>query len=52
MAYKRKSKRKLSVTFTKGNKKVRKSNWFKSKASRSRAIRGMEEDGWKSSVKA
>tara|TARA_B100001250_G_C19392451_1_gene611140 strand:- start:245 stop:403 length:159 start_codon:yes stop_codon:yes gene_type:complete len=52
MAYKRKSKRKLSVTFTKGTKKVRKSNWFKSETSRSKAIRGMKANGWKSSVKA
>ena len=43
---------KYSVTFTKGKRKVRKRNWFKTLTSRRKAIRAMKAAGWKSSVKA
>lgn len=42
---------KYSVTFTKGKRKVRKRNWFKTITSRKKAIRAMIRKGWKSSVK-
>lgn len=44
--------KRLSVTFTKGKRKVRKRNWFKSLSSRRKAIRAMLRRGWRSSVKA
>ena len=46
------ARKKYSVTFTKGKRKVRKRNWFKSLTSRRKAIRAMLRRGWKSSVRA